>query len=128
LGVKDFGLQVDTTLCVGGKLPQNAAAIATLRGATLKRFPHDDLDELERLLAADTSSARLLDWLISISLLPLSYALTAPVAAVAGARDTLIGAGVVGAALTLGPFLLPGIRDVEDAPGVLLGVASSEPS
>jgi MFS family permease len=69
-----------------------------------------------------------LDWLISISLLPLSYALTAPVAAAVGARDTLIGAGVVGAALTLAPFLLPGVRDVEDATGVLLGVASSEPS
>jgi 8-amino-7-oxononanoate synthase len=36
------------------------AEIATLRGATLKRFPHDDLEELERLLAADRSSARLI--------------------------------------------------------------------
>ncbi len=36
------------------------AEIATLRGATLKRFAHDDLDELERLLVADRSSARLI--------------------------------------------------------------------
>ena len=36
------------------------AELATLRGATLKRFEHGDLDELERLLRSDTSSARLI--------------------------------------------------------------------
>ena len=52
-----------------------------------------------------------LDWLISIGLLPLSFALTAPVAAVFGARATLVGAAVLGAAVTLGGFFLPGMRD-----------------
>jgi len=36
------------------------AEMATLRGATLKRFAHDDLDDLERQLKADTSPARLI--------------------------------------------------------------------
>jgi len=36
------------------------AELATLRGATLQRFAHDDLDELEKLLKADRSSARLI--------------------------------------------------------------------
>jgi 8-amino-7-oxononanoate synthase len=36
------------------------AELATLRGATLKRFEHDDLTELESLLRSDTSSARLI--------------------------------------------------------------------
>jgi 8-amino-7-oxononanoate synthase len=36
------------------------AELATLRGATLKRFEHGDLDELERLLRSDTSTARLI--------------------------------------------------------------------
>ena len=36
------------------------AELATLRGATLQPFPHDDLDALEQLLKADTSSARLI--------------------------------------------------------------------
>jgi 8-amino-7-oxononanoate synthase len=36
------------------------AELATLRGATLKRFAHDDLDELEQLLKADAASARLI--------------------------------------------------------------------
>jgi DHA3 family tetracycline resistance protein-like MFS transporter len=55
-----------------------------------------------------------LDWLISISLLPVSFALTGPAAAAVGARGTLAIAGVAGAALTLGALFLPGMRDVED--------------
>ena len=37
-----------------------------------------------------------LDWLISIGLLPLSFALTGPVSGAIGARTTLIAAGVAG--------------------------------
>jgi DHA3 family tetracycline resistance protein-like MFS transporter len=54
-----------------------------------------------------------LDWLISIGLLPLSFALTAPVAAVFGARATLVGAAALGSAVTLGAFFLPGMRAIE---------------
>jgi len=57
-----------------------------------------------------------LDWLISIALLPLSFALTAPVAAALGARATLVCAGVIGAAVTLGAYFLPGMRDIEEHP------------
>ena len=53
-----------------------------------------------------------LDWLISIGLLPLSFALTAPVT-LARRTATLVGAGVGGAAITFGALLLPGMRDVE---------------
>jgi DHA3 family tetracycline resistance protein-like MFS transporter len=56
-----------------------------------------------------------LDWLISIGLLPLSFALTAPIAALIGARATLVGAAVIGAAVTLGAYFLPGMRDIERA-------------
>jgi MFS family permease len=54
-----------------------------------------------------------LDWLISIGLLPLSFALTAPAAALFGARATLVGAAVIGAVVTLAALLLPGMRDIE---------------
>ena len=54
-----------------------------------------------------------LDWLISIGLLPVSFALTAPVAAAIGVRATLVGAAVVGATVTLGAVFLPGMRDIE---------------
>jgi MFS family permease len=56
-----------------------------------------------------------LDWLISIGLLPLSFALTGPVSAAIGAQATLVGAGVLGAVVTFSALLLPGMRDVEGA-------------
>ncbi len=54
-----------------------------------------------------------LDWLISIGLVPLSFALTGPAAALFGERMTLIGAGVLGALVTLAAFFLPGMREPE---------------
>jgi DHA3 family tetracycline resistance protein-like MFS transporter len=54
-----------------------------------------------------------LDWLISIGLLPLSFALTAPAVALVGARATLVGAALIGAVVTLGALFLPGMRDIE---------------
>jgi MFS family permease len=54
-----------------------------------------------------------LDWLISIGLLPLSYALTGPVSAALGLRTTLIGAGLLGALVTFAPLLLRDVRRLE---------------
>ena len=69
-----------------------------------------------------------LDWMISIGLLPISLALTAPVAGLVGVRATLVGAGLVGATITLAALFLPGMRDIESsgdrrdgAPGRLVG-------
>jgi MFS family permease len=53
------------------------------------------------------------DWFISIGLVPVSFAVTGPVAALFGARATLVGAGVLGGIVTLGFLFLPGMRDVE---------------
>lgn len=66
-----------------------------------------------------------LDWLISIGLLPISYALTAPLSAAFGVRATLIGAGVAGAAATLGGLMLPGMRAVDRqmAPDTRAGIS-----
>ncbi|MFN8185812.1 MAG: MFS transporter [Gaiellales bacterium] len=54
-----------------------------------------------------------LDWLVATCLLPISFALTGPVSAAVGVRETLFGAGVIGVALTLGFLLVPGLRDLE---------------
>jgi DHA3 family tetracycline resistance protein-like MFS transporter len=54
-----------------------------------------------------------LDWLISIGLLPLSFALTAPAVALFGVRTTLVGAAIIGGVFTLGALFLPGMRDIE---------------
>jgi MFS family permease len=59
-----------------------------------------------------------LDWLISIGLMPLSYALAGPIAEWWGTRPTLIGAGVLGALLTLAFLFLPGMRAAEKLPPV----------
>jgi len=53
------------------------------------------------------------DWFISIGLVPLSFALTGPAAALLGARGTLVLAGVLGGAVTLAALFLPGMREVE---------------
>jgi len=57
-----------------------------------------------------------LDWLISIGLLPLSFALTGPAAAAFGAQATLVGAGILGAVVTAAALLVPGTRAVEALP------------
>src|SRR3954470_24314019 len=54
-----------------------------------------------------------LDWLISIGLLPLSFALTGPVTGAIGAQATLVAAGVLGAAVTLLALFAPGVRATE---------------
>jgi MFS family permease len=54
-----------------------------------------------------------IDWLISIGLLPVSLALTGPLSAVLGVRGSLIGAGLLGAAATLGGLMLPGMTGVD---------------
>jgi DHA3 family tetracycline resistance protein-like MFS transporter len=54
-----------------------------------------------------------LDWLVSTALVPVSFALTAPVAGIIGPADTMIGAGVVGAVLMGALLFVPGVRDPE---------------
>ncbi len=51
------------------------------------------------------------DWMLSLALIPVSFALTGPIAAALGARETLVAAGVLGGATTLAfLFFLPGLR------------------
>ena len=54
-----------------------------------------------------------LDWLISIGFLPISFALTAPVADLIGARNTLLVAAAVGTVATFGALFIPGMRAIE---------------
>ncbi len=52
-----------------------------------------------------------LDWAVSIGLSPVSFALTGPIAALAGADTTLLVGGLAGAALTLGAYyVVPELR------------------
>ena len=60
-----------------------------------------------------------LDWLISIGLLPVSFALTGPVSSALGVRTTLIGAGVLGAVVTFAALLVPGVRRLDSEPSAV---------
>jgi len=64
-----------------------------------------------------------LDWFVSTGLVPLSFAVTAPLAAAIGARGTFLVAGVLGSALTLACLFLPGMREVEVHPDAPLPAA-----
>jgi hypothetical protein len=57
-----------------------------------------------------------LDWLISMALMPLSYAIAGPVAGYVGTRTTLVCAGLLGAAITLGFMFVPGLRAPRTSP------------
>lgn len=52
-----------------------------------------------------------LDWLVSAGLVPVSFVLTGPVAALVGAERTLFAAGVAGAALLLLFLVFPSLRE-----------------
>lgn len=54
-----------------------------------------------------------LDWFVSTSLVPISFALTGPVSAGLGAQTTLVAAGFAAAAVTFAFLFVPGVRDTE---------------
>ena len=54
-----------------------------------------------------------LDWLVSAGLVPVSFALTGPVAATIGPEQTLVVAGTAGAVLMGALLFAPGVRDPE---------------
>jgi hypothetical protein len=54
-----------------------------------------------------------LDWLISIGGVPLSFAVVGPLASAFGVDATLIGAGLIGAAVTIAFMFFPGAREPE---------------
>jgi MFS family permease len=54
-----------------------------------------------------------LDWFVSTSLVPISFALTGPVSGVLGVQTTLVFAGVIACSVTLLFLYVPGVRDPE---------------
>jgi DHA3 family tetracycline resistance protein-like MFS transporter len=65
-----------------------------------------------------------LDWLVSTGLVPVSFALTGPVAGVLGVETTIIGASLLGAVLMGGLLFWPGVRDPERTPRATAGSAA----
>ena len=106
LAVAGFGLATNAWgLVVSAFVINGAEAVGAVVWSTLKqrRVPNAMLGRVSSI-----------DWCLSSALLPLSYALTIPVAHVLGVRTTLVVAGTAGAAITLGLLFLPGLRAGEE--------------
>jgi DHA3 family tetracycline resistance protein-like MFS transporter len=130
LAVAGYGLARSTIQLMLACLVFNALeAAGTIIWATIKQL-HVPASLLGRVSS--------LDWLISIGFLPISFALTAPVAELIGVRNTLVVAAFVGSAATVGALFIPGLRAIEDsepiaAPATLrvvspIGVAQDAPA
>ncbi|HJT64523.1 MAG TPA: MFS transporter, partial [Candidatus Limnocylindria bacterium] len=69
---------------------------------------------LQRLVPRDLlGRVSSLDWLVSIGLVPLSFALTGPIAGIIGPETTLLVGGVLGSLAMISLLLFPGVRDPE---------------
>jgi MFS family permease len=102
LAVAGYGLVTSSWGLAGAAVIVNGAeAAGTVVWATLKQ---------RRVVNSMLGRVSSIDWAISTALLPLSYALTAPVAELLGARRALVGVGVLGALVTAGFLFLPGMR------------------
>jgi hypothetical protein len=66
----------------------------------------------QRVPAHAISRISSFDWLGSVALNPLGYALAGPVASVVGVGTTLYGAAAANAAVTVAAALVPSIRDL----------------
>jgi MFS family permease len=53
------------------------------------------------------------DWMVSIGLIPLSFAITGPIAQAVGATTTLLAAGCLGGTAMIAFLAVPGVRDPE---------------
>ena len=102
LGVAGYGIFEQVWgLVVAALVINGAEAVGAVVWVTMKQ---------RRVPGALLGRVSSIDWLVSTALLPLSYAITPPVAHLLGARTTLVLAGTVGAAVTLGFLFLPGMR------------------
>jgi MFS family permease len=107
LAVTGYGIATNALgLCVAAFVVYAGEAAGAIVWATLKqrRVPNAMLGRVSSI-----------DWCVSTAFLPLSFALTVPVAGLLGARTTLVLAGTVGAAVTLGFLFLPGMRTGEES-------------
>jgi hypothetical protein len=69
---------------------------------------------MQRVVPAELlGRVKSIDWLVSIGLVPVSFAVTGPVAAWLGVETVMLAAGIGCALLTVFFLFLPGMRDTE---------------
>ena len=83
---------------------------------------------MQRVVPAELlGRVKSVDWLLSLGLAPLSFAVTGPLAGWLGVKPVLLIAGIGASALTVVFYFLPGMRDTE-TPGHTSRVILSEPA
>lgn len=82
---------------------------------------------MQRVVPAELlGRVKSVDWLLSLGLAPVSFAVVGPLAGWLGVKPVLVIAGVTASALTALFYFLPGMRDTE-TPGHTSRVVLSEP-
>jgi MFS family permease len=83
---------------------------------------------MQRVVPAELlGRVKSVDWLLSLGLAPLSFAVTGPLAGWLGVRPVLLISGIGASLLTVVFYFLPGMRDTE-TPGHSSRVILSEPT
>jgi MFS family permease len=83
---------------------------------------------MQRVVPAELlGRVKSVDWLLSLGLAPLSFAVVGPLAGWLGVKPVLVIAGITASALTALFYFLPGMRDTE-TPGHTSRVILSEPA
>ena len=67
------------------------------------------------------------DWMVSMALTPVSFALVGPIVAAVGAKATIAGAGAVGGSAVLACLFIKGVRDLERTRLTRLASGTAEP-
>ena len=117
LAVAGYGLATRAWgLAAAAFVVNGAEAVGTVVWATLKQ---------RRVANTMLGRVSSIDWCVSTALLPLSYAIAAPLAYALGPRTTLVVAGALGAAVTLGFLFVPGMRDGDRAPAACASLAQA---
>jgi MFS family permease len=119
LGVAGYGIATHAWgFALAALVVNGAEAVGAVLWSTLKQR------RVDNAMLGRVSS---IDWCVSTALLPISFAITAPIAEALGAQTTLILGGALGAAVTLGFMLVPGIRSGEGA-GHRVVTSTAEPT
>lgn len=101
LGVAGYGLATGAlSMAVAAIVVNGFEAAGTVIWATLKQ---------RRVANEVLGRVSSIDWAVSTALLPLSYAITAPMASYFGVRATLLAVGLTGAGVTLLFLGVPGV-------------------
>jgi DHA3 family tetracycline resistance protein-like MFS transporter len=118
-----WGFQCVTAAIYAAGAGEWLFALVSLVGGALGAVGNTVWGTLMKTLVPNELLGRVssLDWLLSVGLVPLSYALTGPVAKAIGVQATLVGAALIAGTTMLAFLAVPGVRGPEQGAGAAAG-------